>query len=539
MSGHTEVLFRDDARTKLLSGTSALADAVRPTLGPESRSVLLAKRFGTPIVCDDGVTIAKAFKLEDPEEQLGAEMLRQSAIRTGDTVGDGTTTSMLLAYSIFAEGLRNIAAGASPIALKRGLQFGLDAAVAAVAELSRPIKSEEDMAHIATVSAHNDAQIGELVARAVSEIGAEGVVSVEEARGTETELEIVEGMRIDKGYLSPYFVTDSQAMEVVLEDPKILLFDKKITIMSPLLPLLEQIVQNQHPLVVVAESVEGEALATLVVNRLRGIMAVVAIKAPGFGDRRKEMLQDLAVLTGGRVISEELGDKLENVTLDDLGGAHRVVVDSDSATVIDGDGTIEAIDARRDELRRKVETTSSDWDREKLEERLARLSGGVAVIRAGAPSEAELSRRKEAYDDAISSTRAAVAEGVVPGGGTALLRSIRAVEEEADRRDGDERTGVLIIRDALSIPCRQLAANSGVDPGVVVDKVASGSGFFGFDTSEKRYVDLDEVGVIDATKVVRSALENAVSVAGVLLLTEVTMVEIDDSEPADAMPGMM
>ena len=539
MSGHTEVLFRDDARTKLLSGTSALADAVRPTLGPESRSVLLAKRFGTPIVCDDGVTIAKAFKLEDPEEQLGAEMLRQSAIRTGDTVGDGTTTSILLAYSIFAGGLRNIAAGASPVALKRGLQFGLDAAVGALAELSRPIKSEEDMAHIATVSAHNDPQIGELVARAVSEIGAEGVVSVEEARGTETELEIVEGMRIDKGYLSPYFVTDSQAMEVVLDDPKILLFDKKITIMSPLLPLLEQIVQNQHPLVVVAESVEGEALATLVVNRLRGIMTVVAIKAPGFGDRRKEMLQDLAVLTGGRVISEELGDKLENVTLDDLGGAHRVVVDSDSATFIDGNGTTEAIDARRDELRRKVETTSSDWDREKIEERLARLSGGVAVIRAGAPSEAELSRRKEAYDDAISSTRAAVAEGVVPGGGTALIRSLRAVEEEADRRDGDERTGVLIIRDALSIPCRQLATNSGVDPGVVVDNVASGSGFFGFDTREKRYVDLDEVGVIDATKVVRSALENAVSVAGVLLLTEVTMVEIDDPEPAEAMPSMM
>ena len=539
MSGHTEVLFRDDARTKLLSGTSALADAVRPTLGPESRSVLLAKRFGTPIVCDDGVTIAKAFKLEDPEEQLGAEMLRQSAIRTGDTVGDGTTTSILLAYSIFAGGLRNIAAGASPVALKRGLQFGLDAAVGALAELSRPIKSEEDMAHIATVSAHNDPQIGELVARAVSEIGAEGVVSVEAARGTETELEIVEGMRIDKGYLSPYFVTDSQAMEVVLDDPKILLFDKKITIMSPLLPLLEQIVQNQHPLVVVAESVEGEALATLVVNRLRGIMTVVAIKAPGFGDRRKEMLQDLAVLTGGRVISEELGDKLENVTLDDLGGAHRVVVDSDSATFIDGNGTTEAIDARRDELRRKVETTSSDWDREKIEERLARLSGGVAVIRAGAPSEAELSRRKEAYDDAISSTRAAVAEGVVPGGGTALIRSLRAVEEEADRRDGDERTGVLIIRDALSIPCRQLATNSGVDPGVVVDNVASGSGFFGFDTREKRYVDLDEVGVIDATKVVRSALENAVSVAGVLLLTEVTMVEIDDPEPAEAMPSMM
>jgi chaperonin GroEL len=539
MASHTELLFGDDARNKLLAGAQALADAVRPTLGPESRSVLLAKKFGNPTICDDGVTIARQMNLPDPEEQLGAQMLRQSAIQTGDAVGDGTTTSTLLAFAIFRDGLRNIVAGASPIALKRGLESATTAAVEAVAEVSRPVASFEDMAHIATVSAHDNTEIGELVARAVTEVGAEGVVDVEEARGTETELDLVEGMRLDKGFLSPYFVTDSEAMEAVFEEPRILIFEKKITTMQPLLPLLEKVLQDPRPLVVVAENVEAEALATLVVNRLRGILSVCAIKAPGFGDRRKAMLGDLAVLTGGRVISEDVGDKLENVELVDLGSAHRVVIDADSATFIDGAGTSEAIEGRRQELRRKIEDTTSDWDREKLEERLARLSGGVAVIRVGATSEAELARHKEAYDDAINSTRAAMAEGVVPGGGAALLRAIDAVQTIIDEREGDERTGALILRDALSAPCRQLALNAGVDPGVVVDKIMTGEGFFGFDARTRTYTNLEEAGIIDAAKVVRSALENAVAVAGVLLLTEATMIEVDDPDATPAMPPMM
>lgn len=539
MASHTELLFGDEARNKLLAGASALADAVRPTLGPESRSVLLAKRFGNPTICDDGVTIAKQINLADPEEQLGAQMLRESAIQTGDSVGDGTTTSALLSFAVFKDGLRNIVAGASPIALKRGLEKATTAAVEAIAQVSRPVASFEDMAHIATVSAHDNPAIGELVARAVTEVGAEGVVDVEEARGTETELDLVEGMRIDKGFLSPYFVTDSEAMEAVYEEPRILIFEKKITTMQPMLPLLEKVVQDPRPLIVVAENVEGEALATLVVNKLRGLLPVCAIKAPGFGDRRKAMLGDLAVLTGGRVISEDLGDKLENVELTDLGSAHRVVIDADTSTFIDGSGTAEDIEGRRQELRRKIEDTTSDWDREKLEERLARLSGGVAVIRVGATSEAELSRHKEAYDDAINSTRAAMAEGVVPGGGTALLRAVGTVQDVIDKLEGDERTGALVLRDALSVPCRQLATNAGSDPGVVVEKISSEKGFFGFDARKRIYVDLEEAGIIDAAKVVRSALENAVAVAAVLLLTEATMIEVDDPEAVPAMPPMM
>jgi len=540
MASHTELLYGDQARAKLLAGASALTDAVRPTLGPESRSVLLAKRFGNPTICDDGVTIAKQVNLADPEEQLGAQMLRQSAIQTGDAVGDGTTTSTLLAFTLFRDGLRNIVAGASPIALKRGMAEATAAAVEAVAKLSRPVASFEDMKHIATVSAHDDSEIGDLVAKAVTEVGAEGVVDVEEARGTETELDVVEGMRIDKGFLSPYFVTDSEAMEVVYEEPRILIFEKKINTMQPLLPLLEKVVQDPRPLIVIAENVEAEALATLVVNKIRGILPVCAVKAPGFGDRRKAMLADLAVLAGGRVISEDLGDKLENVELADLGSVHRVVIDSDSATFIDGAGTPEAIEGRRQELRRKIAETSSDWDREKLEERLARLSGGVAVIRVGATSEAELARHKEAYDDAISSTRAAMAEGVVPGGGAALIRAIASVQQVIDTMEGDERTGAMIVRDALSAPCRQLALNAGVDPGVVVEKLTEADGFYGFDARARVYTDLEDAGIIDAAKVVRSALENAVAVAGVLLLTEVTLIEVDDpDQAAAAMPPMM
>lgn len=531
MTSHTELRFRDDARAKLLAGASALADAIRPTLGPEARSVLLAERYGSPIVCDDGVTIARRMTLKDREEQLGVEMLRQSAIRTGRDVGDGTSTSTILAYEILREGLRNVVAGSSAVAVKRRLDIGVAAAVEALGELPRPVASPEDMAHVATVSAHNDLAIGETVARAVGEVGAEGVVEVEEARGTETEVELVDGMRIDRGFLSPYFITDAQRMEAVLEDPYILLHDQKISAMAPLLPLLEQVIQAGRSLVIIAESVDGEALAALVVNKIRGVINAAAVKAPGFGERRKAILGDLAALTGGRVVSPDLGDELEKTTVDELGSARRIVLTVDDATIIDGGGASETIEARREEIRRQIDKTTSDYDREKLEERLARLSGGVAVIRVGARSEAELARRKEAYDDAISSTKAAVAGGVVPGGGVALVRAPAAVQKAADEVAGDEKIGVLTVLRALSAPARQLALNAGVDGGVVVDRIERASGFYGFDARSKAYCDLDQAGVIDATKLVRCALENAVSVSGVLLLTEATMIDVEDEPP--------
>ncbi|HSL82592.1 MAG TPA: chaperonin GroEL, partial [Thermoanaerobaculia bacterium] len=424
---YTKLLFEDEARAKVLAGASALADAVRVTLGPKSKSVLLGERWGTPQVCNDGVTIAKRVVLEDPEENLGAQMLRQVAVRTGEEVGDGTTTATLLAHAIYADGLRNVVAGASAIDLKRGLDRGVRVAVEAIRKLSKPVKEAKEMAQVATVSAHNDATIGELAAQAVERVGSEGVVSVEEAKGTETTLEVVEGMRFDRGYLSPYFITDPEKMEAVLDEPLVLLHDRKISSLKDLLTLLEAVVQGSRALLIVAEDVESEALATLVVNRLRGTLRCAAVKAPGFGDRRREMLEDLAVLTGGRLISEELGLTLEKATIEMLGTASRVVVAKDHTTLIGGGGDPAAIEARSKELRKRIEDTTSDYDREKLEERLAKLAGGVAVIRVGAPSEAELKSRKEAFDDAISSTQAAVEEGVVPGGGLALLRAVAAL----------------------------------------------------------------------------------------------------------------
>ena len=536
---HRHLMFRAEAREKILHGATALADAVRATLGPKSKCMLIEKRWGKPLVCNDGVTIAKEVDLADPEENLGAQVLREAAERTGDAVGDGTTTATLLAHAIFADGLRNIAAGASGIDLKRGLDRGLKVAVAAVRALSRPVKSKTEKAQVGTIAAHNDPAIGEMVADAIEKVGPEGVITVEEAKGTETTLEVVEGMQFDRGYLSPYFITDAGKMEAALEEPLILIYEKRLSGMKDLLPVLEQAAKSGRSLLVIAEDMDGEALATLVVNKIRGTLAAVAVKAPGFGDRRKAMLQDIAILTAGRAITEDIGVSLEHVTIGELGKAKRVVVDCDNTTIIGGAGEKAAIQGRCDELRKQIEKSTSDYDKEKLEERLAKLAGGVAVIRAGAPSETEMKNRKEAFEDAISATKAAMAEGIVPGGGLALLRAIVAVEAEAARAEGDERTGILMLRRALETPTRQIAENSGVDGGVVVDRMRSGTGNTGFDAGALRYVDLVETGIIDPTKVVRVALENAVSVASVLLLAEGTVTEVPEpkGEPVGAMEG--
>ncbi|HYX74626.1 MAG TPA: chaperonin GroEL [Steroidobacteraceae bacterium] len=520
-----QVLFRSNAREKVLRGAAQLADAVRITLGPKSKSVLIQKKWGAPIVCNDGVTIAKEMELEDPEENLGAQMLRQAAEKTGDLVGDGTSTATILAHAIYADGLRNVAAGASAIDLKRGLDRALAVAVSSLKSMAKPVSSRKEKAQVATVSAHNDPAIGELVADAMEKVGGDGVITVEESKTTETTLEVVEGLQFDRGYLSPYFVTDPSAMEAVLEDAYILVCDRKLNIIKDIIPLLEQVAKAGKPLLFIAEDIEGEALATLIVNQIRGVLKSAAVKAPGFGDRRKAMLQDIATLTGGQVISEELGIKLEDVELAQLGRAKRVVVDKDNTTLIGGAGNKRDIEGRIQMIRKEIEKTTSDYDREKLEERLAKLSGGVAVIRVGAPSESEMKAKKEALDDAISSTKAAVAEGIVAGGGLALLRTGAAVLAEAGRCTDDERTGAQILRRALEAPTRQIAENSAADGGVVVDRMLNGTANLGFDAARKQFVDLIEAGIVDPVKVVRTALENAVSVASVLLLTEATMTE--------------
>ena len=526
---HKQVLFRSAARDKILRGATQLADAVRVTLGPRSKSVLIQKKWGAPIVCNDGVTIAKEIDLKDPEENLGAQMLRQAAEKTGDVVGDGTSTATILAHAIFADGVRNVVAGASAIDLKRGLDRATKVTVEALRAISRPVKTRKEKAQVATISAHNDPAIGELVAEAMEKVGNDGVITVEESKTTETTLDVVEGMQFDRGFLSPYFITNAEKMEAVLEDAYVLLSDRKIAILKDLIPLLDEVAKSGRPLLVVAEDVEGEALATLIVNQIRGALKSCAVKAPGFGDRRKAMLQDMAVLTGGLVISEDLGIKLENTTLAQLGRARRVVADKDNTTVIGGAGVRAEIDGRIQQIRREIDKTTSDYDKEKLRERLAKLAGGVAVIRVGAPTEAEMRSKKEALDDAISATKAAVAEGIVPGGGLALLRCTAAVTAEEAKAEGDEKTGIQILRRALETPTRQIAENSAVDGGVVVARMQDSKGNLGFDAARKEYVDLVEAGIIDPTKVVRIALENAVSVASVLLLTEATMTEIPET----------
>lgn len=538
---HTKILFRGAARDKVLRGATQLADAIRVTLGPKSKSVLIQRSWGAPLVCNDGVTIAKQVDLEDPEENLGAQMLRQAAERTGELVGDGTSTATVLAHALFADGVRNVVAGASAIDLKRGLDRGLQLAVESLRSQSRPVHTRLEKAQVATLSAHNDPKVGDQVADALEKVGSEGVISVEESKTTETVVEVVEGMRFDRGYVSPYFVTDSEKMQVVLEEAYLLLCEQKIGLLKDLIPLLEQLAKSGRPLALIAEDIEGEALATLIVNQLRGVLHAVAVKAPGFGDRRRELLQDIAILTDGRVISSDLGLSLEQVTLEMLGRARRVVVDKESTTLIGGAGAREAIDKRVQQLRQQIDKATSDYDREKLQERLAKLAGGVAVIRVGAPSESEMRARKDALDDAIAATKAAIAEGIVPGGGLALLRCVpRLVEAEA-ASEGDERTGLQILRRALEAPARTIAENSAVDAGVVVARMLGEGGNVGFDAAANRYVDLYEAGIIDPTKVVRVALENAVSVASVLLLTEAVMTELPEKNaplPTQPHPDM-
>ena len=532
------ILFQSQAREKILRGATQLVDAVRVTLGPKSKSVLIQKKWGSPVVCNDGVTIAKETELEDPEENLGALMMRQAAEKTGDAVGDGTSTATILAHAIFADGVRNVVAGASAIDLKRGLDRGLKVAIESLRAMSRPVHTRLEKAQVATISAHNDATIGELVADAMERVGDEGVITVEESKTTETVLEVVEGMQFDHGYLSPYFISDPEKMEAVLEDPLVLLSDRKINIMQDLIPLLEQVAKAGRPVLFVAEDIEGEALATLIVNQIRGVLRSAAVKAPGFGDRRKSMLQDMAVLTGGEVISEEVGLTLDSVDLSQLGHAERIVVDKDTTTIIGGKGERREIEGRMGQIRREIENTTSDYDREKLEERLAKLAGGVAVIRVGAPSEAEMKSKKEALDDGISATKAAVEEGIVPGAGLALLRADATLEAEEREALGDERTGLQILRRAIQAPTRIIAENSSVDAGVVVNRMMESEGNIGFDAARKEYVDLVEAGIVDPTKVVRVALENAVSVASVLLLTEATMTELPEKEQPMGVPEM-
>lgn len=527
---HKHLLFQSAAREKILIGANALADAVRVTIGPRSKSVLIGKAWGKPIVCNDGVTIAKEIDLPDPEQNLGAQMLREAAERTGEAVGDGTSTATVITHAIFSEGLRNVAAGASAIDLKRGLDKALAQAVLGLKKMSRPVASRLEKAQVATISAHNDHTIGDLVAEATERVGHEGVITVEEAKSTETVLTVVEGMQFDRGYISPYFVTNPEKMATILDDPLILLYGKRISHLGEILPLLEQIAKENKSLVIVAEDVEGEALATLVLNKLRGLLACAAVKAPEFGERRREILQDLAVLTGGQALTDDLGIKLENVKMSMLGRATRVEITKDRTTIVGGAGRREIIDKRIREIRAQIESTMSNYDQEKLRERLAKLTGGVAVIRVGAASEVELKSRKEAFDDAINATRAAVDEGIVPGGGLALLRVKQDIENLEPSLSGDELTGARILKAALETPARQIATNSAFDAGVVVAKMLEHQDDFGFDAAKRRFVHLIPEGIIDSTKVLRVALENAVSVASVLLLTEATLTDIPEKK---------
>lgn len=527
---HKHLLFRAAAREKILLGTSALNDAVRVTLGPRSKCVLIERKWGKPLVCNDGVTIAKEFDLRDPEMNLGAQMIRDAAEKTGDAVGDGTSTATILAHAIFSEGLRNVAAGASAIDLKRGLERALPAAIDAIRKISKPIISRREKAQVATISAHNDQVMGDIVADAMERIGRDGVITVEEAKATETVLEVVDGMQFDRGYVSPYFVNIPDKMMAVLDDPLILLHDKKVMHLAEVLPLLELLAKEGRNFLVIAEDIEGEALATMVVNKMRGLLKCAAVKSPGFGDRRKQIMEDLAVLTGGQFVCDELGLKLENVSIDKLGRAQRVEISKDTTTIIGGGGDKHVIQTRINDIKSQINVTSSEYDREKLRERLAKLAGGVAVIKVGAASEGELKSRKEAFDDAINATKAAVEEGVVPGGGLALLRAIDGLQLLEGHLADDELTGLRILKKALEAPARQIAENSSVDGGVVVAKMREGQGSYGFDAARRQFVDLLEAGIVDPTKVVRIALENAVSVAGTLLLADATLTEISEEK---------
>jgi len=525
-----QLIFDIAARQALLSGVNQLADTVKVTLGPQGRNVVLDKSYGSPTITKDGVTVAKEIELKDPYENMGAQMVREVASKTSDVAGDGTTTATVLAQVIFREGLKSVTAGANPMDLKRGIDAAVVVAVDTIRSLSKEVKGREEIAQIATISANNDAAIGELIADAMEKVGKDGVITVEEAKSTDTALNVVEGMQFDRGYLSPYFVTDQDSMEAVLEDGYVLIYDKKISVLRDLVGILEKVTQLGKPLLIIAEDIEGEALAMLVVNKLRGTVRVAAVKAPGFGDRRSAMLEDIAALTGGRVISEDAGLKLEGVGLDDLGQAKRIVLDKDNTTIIEGSGEASGIQGRVSQIRREIEETTSDYDREKLQERLAKLAGGVAVINVGAATEMEMKEKKARVEDALQATRAAVEEGVVPGGGVALLRAQTAVDELS--LAGDQAAGARILRRALEEPLRMIVDNAGQEGAVVVQKVLAKKGAFGFNARTEEYEDLSKAGVIDPAKVTRCALENAASISGLLLTTEALIAELPEPKPA-------
>jgi chaperonin GroEL len=530
-----QLQFDENARHTLLRGVEKLAKAVKATLGPSGRNVILDKKYGSPTITKDGVTVAKEIELEDPYENMGAQLVREVASKTSDVAGDGTTTATILAESIYREGLRNVTAGANPTSLQRGIMKGVDAIVEDLKKLSKKVSDRTEIAQVATVSANWDKTIGEIIADAMDKVGKDGTITVEEAKSIETTLEVVEGMQFDKGYLSPYFVTNAEAMEAVLENAYILIYEKKISSLKDLLPLLEKVAKAGRPLLIISEDVEGEALATLVVNKLRGTLQVCAVKAPGFGDRRKAMLEDIAVLTGGRLISEDLGIKLENIKLEDLGRTKRVTIDKENTTIVEGEGKKADIQGRVAQIRRQIEETTSDYDREKLQERLAKLAGGVAVVNVGAATETEMKEKKARVEDALHATRAAVEEGIVPGGGVAYLRTQKTLDNIKDL-EPDEKVGVAIVRRAIEEPTRQLADNAGREGALVVEEVKKRKGNEGYDVSADEYTDLVKAGIVDPTKVTRTALQNAASIAGLLLTTEALVTEIPEKEKTPPMP---
>jgi chaperonin GroEL len=535
-----QLLFSEQARSKILEGVEILAKAVKVTLGPRGRNVVLDKKWGSPTVTKDGVTVAKEIELDDPYLNMGAQMVREVASKTSDVAGDGTTTATVLAEAIFREGIKNVTAGAAPMAIKRGIDKAVAAVVEELKKLSRPVKENKEIEQVATISANSDTIIGKMIADAMDKVGKDGTITVEEAKSVETTLEVVEGMEFDKGYISPYFVTEKEDMKAVLEDAYILLYEKKLSNMKDLLPILEKIAQRGKPMLIVSEDVEGEALATLVVNKLRGTLAVCAVKAPGFGDRRKAMMEDIAVLTGGKVISEDIGLKLENVRIEDLGRAKRLVVDKEKTTIVEGAGKKVDIQGRIGQIKKEIEDTTSDYDTEKLQERLAKLAGGVAVINVGAATETEMKEKKARVEDALHATRAAVEEGIVPGGGVAYLRCIPVLDRLAKELEGDEKVGVSIIRRSMEQPLRTLCQNAGVEGSVIVEHVKGYKGeekFTGYDVDAEKFVDMFKAGIIDPTKVARTALQNAASVASLLLTTEALITEIPEKKKAPAAPG--
>lgn len=532
-----QIIFSEDARHAILKGVDQLANAVKVTLGPKGRNVVIEKKFGSPLITKDGVTVAKEIELKDPLENLGAQMVKEVASKTNDVAGDGTTTATVLAQAIYREGIKNVVAGAKPMEIKRGIDKAVAAVIEKLAEISKPIQDKKEIAQVGAISANNDFEIGNIIADAMDKVGKDGVITIEENKSTDTILEVVEGMQFDRGYLSPYFVTDADNMEAVLENPYLLILESKVSSMKDILPVLEQLAKQNAPFLIIAEDVEGEALATLVVNRLRGTLNCCAVKAPGFGDRRKEMLKDLAILTGGKVISEETGMNINQVTLADLGRAKKVVVDKENTTIVEGAGSAEDIQARVNMIKKQSDDTTSDYDREKLQERLAKLSGGVAVIKVGAATETEMKEKKARVEDALSATKAAVEEGIVPGGGVALVRALKALN--GMKLSEDQQVGVELIKKALTSPLSQIVANAGFDPAIIVNEISkSKSNTYGFNAANEKYMDMFEAGVIDPTKVTRSALQNAASVASLMITTEALITEIPEPKAAGGMPDM-